>query len=128
MFAIYSDSGEEQLVLSLGNDVTLYYSTTPDDEDKPISFGIDISDGKWHRLGISIKGDTVTLIFDCTQQISKELSRNLDETISVSGIIIIGQQIVDGNMYMVSGEYSNYLCLITTYEFNSTRNLRRNSV
>lgn len=107
MFAIYSDSGEEQLVLSLGNDVTLYYSTTPDDEDKPISFGIDISDGKWHRLGISIKGDTVTLIFDCTQQISKELSRNLDETISVSGIIIIGQQIVDGNMYMVSGEYSN---------------------
>lgn len=110
MFAIYSDSGEEQLVLSLGNDVTLYYSTTPDDEDKPISFGIDIADGKWHRLGISVKGDTVTLILDCARQISRELRRRLDETISVSGIIIIGQQIVDGNMYTVSGVgYSNLI-------------------
>lgn len=93
-------------MLSLGNDVTLYYSTTPNDGDKPISFGIDISDGKWHRLGISIKGDTATLILDCAQQISKELRRNLDETISDSGIILIGQQIVDGNVYLVSKGYS----------------------
>lgn len=105
VFAIYSDSGEEQLVLSLGSDVTLYYSTTPDDEDKPISFGINISDGKWHRLGISIKGDTVTLILDCAQQISKELRRNQGETISVTGIIIIGQQIVEGNVYLVSRNF-----------------------
>nr|XP_012144470.1 PREDICTED: collagen alpha-2(XI) chain-like [Megachile rotundata] len=105
VFAIYSDSGEEQLVLSLGNDVTLYYSTTPDDDDQSISFGVDISDGKWHRLGVSIKGDTVTLIVDCTRHISKELRRNLDETISVDGIIIIGQQLVDGNMYLVSRKW-----------------------
>lgn len=101
LFAIYSDSGEEQLVLSLGTDVTLYYSTTPDDGDKPISFGVDISDGKWHRLGFSIKGDAVTLIVDCVSQITKELRRNLLETVSDSGIVIIGQQLVDGNVYLV---------------------------
>lgn len=88
-------------MLSLGNDVILYYSTTQDDEGKAISFGIDISDGKWHRLGISVKGNTVTLILDCTQQISKELRRNLDERIDINGIVIIGQQIVDGDMYLV---------------------------
>lgn len=88
-------------MLSLGNDVILYYSTSQDDEGKAISFGIDISDGKWYRLGISIKGNTVTLILDCTRQISKELARNLDERIDINGIVIIGQQIVDGDMYLV---------------------------
>lgn len=89
-------------MLSLGSDVTLYYSTTPEDDDTPISFGVDISDGKWHRLGISIKGDAVTLMVDCTKQVTKELRRNIQETISVSGIIIIGQQLVDGNVYLVN--------------------------
>lgn len=89
-------------MLSLGSDVTLYYSTSPDDDDKPISFGIDISDGKWHRLGVSIKGDAVTLIVDCSKRITKELRRNLEETISVSGIVLIGQQLVEGNAYLVN--------------------------
>lgn len=106
LFAIYSDSGEEQLVLSLGRDISLFYNTNPDNENKPISFGVDISDGKWHRLGVSVKGNAVTIILDCGRQITKELRRSKKETISSSGIIIIGQQFIDGTLYLVNKKFT----------------------
>jgi hypothetical protein len=47
-FTIYSDTGDEQIAVSLGDDVTLFYED-PDTKPvskKTISFGADISDGK----------------------------------------------------------------------------------
>lgn len=102
LFTVYSDSGEDQLALSVGRDINFFYSTNPDDTDRSISFGVNISDGKWHRLGVSIKGNAVTIIVDCDKQVTKELRRKPRETISTSGIVIIGQQLVDDNLYLVS--------------------------
>lgn len=102
LFTIYSDSGDDQLALSVGRDVGLFYSTNPDDTDKSIFFGVNVSDGKWHRLGVSVKGDAVTIVVDCDRQVTKELRRSTRETISTAGIVIIGQQLVDGNLYLVS--------------------------
>lgn len=101
LFTVYSDNGEEQLVVSLGNDVTLLYNTVPDEIVDTISFGINVADGNWHRLGFSLKGDAVTLIIDQATQITRQLQRDLKTTITTSGIVIIGQQLVDGNLYMV---------------------------
>lgn len=68
---------------------------------KPISFGLNIADGKWHRLGFSIKGNTIVLFADCTQQITRELKRNNQIPISNDGILIIGQQLMDANLFLV---------------------------
>jgi hypothetical protein len=46
-FTIYSDTGDEQIAVSLGDDITLFYED-PDTKlasKKTISFGADISDG-----------------------------------------------------------------------------------
>jgi hypothetical protein len=47
-FTIYSDTGDEQIAVSLGDDVTLFYEDpdTKPASKKTISFGADISDGK----------------------------------------------------------------------------------
>lgn len=107
IFTVYSDSGEEELVVSLGDDVTVLYGipNTENESRTPISFGVDVSDGKWHRLGLSIKGDAITLIADCNFQVTKELRRDLSTPISTSGIIIIGQQLLDDNVYVVSNSF-----------------------
>jgi collagen type V/XI/XXIV/XXVII alpha len=102
LFAIYNDSGDEQLVLSLGRNISFFYRTNSDDEDVPVSFDINISDKEWHRLGISVKGDAVTIILDCDRQITRELRRSRKNTISVTGFVIIGQQLLDSNnLYLV---------------------------
>jgi len=100
LFAIYSDSGDEQLVLSLGRNISFFYKTNLDDEDAPIFFDVNISDEEWHRLGISVKGDAVTIILDCDKQITRELRRK--NTISITGFVIIGQQLLESNnLYLV---------------------------
>ena len=101
LFSVYSDNGEDQLVVSLGSDVTLMYNTLPDETVEAISFDINVADGNWHRLGFSIKGDTVTLIADQDRQITRELRRDTRIPITTNGIVIIGQQLVDGNLYLV---------------------------
>jgi hypothetical protein len=57
---------------------------------------------RWHRLGFSIKGDAATLILDCKKQITKELVRQATSKISTTGIILIGQQLLDDILYTVS--------------------------
>lgn len=55
---------------------------------------------RWHRLGISIKGNVVTLIKDCEQQVTRPLPRQ-GQKLSSSGIILIGQQLLDESYYSV---------------------------
>lgn len=103
LFTIYGDIGEEQLVLSLGRNISLLYNTNAEEKNDAISFGIDISDGEWHRLGISIKGDAVTIILDCDRHITKKLQKNLEKTIT--GIFMIGQQL-RGGLYLVRKKFA----------------------
>lgn len=102
LFTIYGDSGEEQLVLSLGRNLSLLYNTNASEKnDATIFFDVDISSGEWHRLGISIKGDAVTIILDCDRYITRKLQRNREKTIT--GIFMIGQQL-RGGLYLVRKE------------------------
>ncbi|CAG2061642.1 unnamed protein product, partial [Timema podura] len=101
LFTVYSDTGDEQLAVSLGDDVTLFYE---DSEGKPqtentLSFGVNISNGEWHRLAFSVKGDAVTLILDCKKQITKALPREPGSNLNTAGIILIGQQLLDEGFY-----------------------------
>lgn len=102
LFTIYGDIGEEQLVLSLGRNISFLYNTNAEEKDDAISFGVDISDGEWHRLGISIKGDAVTIILDCDRHITKKLQRSREKTIT--GIFMIGQ--LSGGLYLVRKKFA----------------------
>jgi hypothetical protein len=57
---------------------------------------------RWHRLGFSVKGDAATLILDCKKQITRELVRQTTSKISTTGIVLIGQQLLDDVLYTVS--------------------------
>ena len=53
-------------------------------------------------MGFSAKGDAVTLILDCKKQITRELVRQTTSKISTTGIVLIGQQLLDDILYTVS--------------------------
>lgn len=59
---------------------------------------------RWHRLGFSIKGDAATLILDCGKPITKVLNREASSKISVAGIFLIGQQLLDEGFFKVRRE------------------------
>jgi len=99
LLTIYDYNNKEQLILSLGRDIDIFYGIDSNDEKVSISFGVDISDNEWHRFGISIKGDSVTIILDCDRHITKELQRNQEKMIT--GIVMIRQQLNSG-LYLVS--------------------------
>lgn len=48
---------------------------------------------RWHRIGISVKGDSATLIIDCQQQITKKLDRSAVSKIAYNGLLLIGVQL-----------------------------------
>lgn len=40
-----------------------------------IKFGARLADDEWHRLGISVKGNSITAIVDCKKQQNREIAR-----------------------------------------------------
>lgn len=95
MFSIFTSESEEALVLMVGSEIVMYYQDTDGNprEDGIISFGVSTNDLMWHRIGISVKGDSVTLIFDCTKQITKQLQRKPGSKIETDGLILTGVQL-----------------------------------
>jgi hypothetical protein len=56
---------------------------------------------RWHRLGISVKGNSATALLDCEEQDTKEISRKKAQ-LSTDGIILYGQEIDDEAFFDVS--------------------------
>lgn len=90
MFSIYSSADKKVLALYVGRDVSLFYADTDPLLRDEHSFGVDLADDRWHRLGLSVKGDTMTLIVDCGQPISRPLRRRPDVPVAVDGLLLTG--------------------------------------
>ena len=56
---------------------------------------------RWHRLGISVKGNTITAIIDCKKQQNRAIKRESGDTIIHDGIILLAQQIDDNTFFEV---------------------------
>uniref|UniRef100_A0A8W7PT09 Thrombospondin-like N-terminal domain-containing protein n=2 Tax=gambiae species complex TaxID=44542 RepID=A0A8W7PT09_ANOCL len=99
LFAVYSSDSDEILMLMVGRDVALYYyDGNPEDDEQDqyqnmVSFGVNIDDGRWHRLGVSVKGNSVTLILDCGTQITRPLNRRPGVQLVTDGLILTGVQL-----------------------------------
>ncbi|GCC29266.1 hypothetical protein chiPu_0007704 [Chiloscyllium punctatum] len=102
LLSIYNDQGIQQLGVEIGRSpVFLYEDQTgkPTPEEYPIFKKINLADGKWHRLAISVEGKNVTLIIDCSQQISEHLARSDNPEISTNGITVFGTRILDEEVF-----------------------------
>ena len=55
---------------------------------------------RWHRLGISVKGNSATAILDCNEQDTQEIKRNQIE-LKTDGVILFGQEIDDKDYFSV---------------------------
>lgn len=104
IFSIYTSESEESLVFYVGSETALFYhDESSNDENSLTSFEASINDLNWHRIGISVKGDSITLIFDCAKQITKKLSRGQASKISTDGLFFMGVQLdEDEEYFMVS--------------------------
>jgi len=54
---------------------------------------------RWHRLGVSVKGDSVTVIADCERQQTRPLPRPAGDAVTNDGILLLGQQIDDNTFF-----------------------------
>lgn len=101
LFSIYSSESEEVLAILVGSEIALYYQDMNDPLSDPIlvQFPLNINDEKWHRLGLSVKGDSITLLADCTREITKRFPRKVNATIATDGLILIGVQLMEEEGY-----------------------------
>nr|XP_021546388.1 collagen alpha-1(V) chain-like [Neomonachus schauinslandi] len=104
LVSIYNEQGIQQIGLEMGRSpVFLYEDHTgkPGPEDYPLFRGINLSDGKWHRIALSIHKKNVTLILDCKKKTTKHLARSDHPMIDVNGIIVFGTRILDEEVFEV---------------------------
>lgn len=101
VFSIYSSESEESLIFYVGSEVALVYQDEVLVEDNLISFDANTNDFNWHRIGISVKGDSITLIFDCTKQITKKITRSKTSRIHTDGLLFMGVQLDEEEEYFM---------------------------
>lgn len=101
VFSIYNSESEESLIFYVGSEISLLYQDEVLVEDNLISFDASINDLDWHRIGISVKGDSITLIFDCTKQITKKITRSAMSRIQTDGLLFMGVQLDEEEEYFM---------------------------
>lgn len=90
-------------MLFVGSEIALVYQDSEGSlvDDNLISFDVSTNDLQWHRIGISVKGDSITLIFDCSKQITKKIVRSANPKIATDGLIFMGVQLDEDEDYFM---------------------------
>uniref|UniRef100_A0A8C5GAX9 Fibrillar collagen NC1 domain-containing protein n=1 Tax=Gouania willdenowi TaxID=441366 RepID=A0A8C5GAX9_GOUWI len=102
LLSLYNEQGIQQLGLEVGRSpVFLYEDHTgkPSPEDYPLFRGVNLADGKWHRVAISVHKQTITLVLDCKKKTTQKLLRSPSPIIDTKGIIVFGTRILDEEVF-----------------------------
>ncbi|KAM9416638.1 collagen alpha-1(XI) chain-like [Salvelinus alpinus] len=102
LLSVYSEQGVQQLGVEVGRSPVFLYedqSGKPAPEDYPLFRSLNLADGKWHRVAISVEKKTVTIIVDCKQKITKPLLRSDRASINTNGVTVFGTRILDENVF-----------------------------
>uniref|UniRef100_A0A4W3ILB9 Uncharacterized protein n=1 Tax=Callorhinchus milii TaxID=7868 RepID=A0A4W3ILB9_CALMI len=102
LLSLYNEQGIQQLGIEVGRSPIFLYEDQngkPTPEDYPIFSPINLADGKWHRVAISVQKKTVTMIVDCNKKISKPLPRSNKAVLDTNGIAVFGTRILDEEVY-----------------------------
>uniref|UniRef100_A0A3B3Y5H9 Thrombospondin-like N-terminal domain-containing protein n=1 Tax=Poecilia mexicana TaxID=48701 RepID=A0A3B3Y5H9_9TELE len=104
LLSIYNEQGVQQLGVEVGRSPAFLYEDQtgkPAPEDYPLFTSLNLSNGKWRRVAISVEKKTVTIIVDCMRKITKPLLRSDQGSISTSGITVFGTRILDEDVFQV---------------------------
>uniref|UniRef100_A0A8B9L734 Collagen, type XI, alpha 2 n=1 Tax=Astyanax mexicanus TaxID=7994 RepID=A0A8B9L734_ASTMX len=104
LLSIYNEQGVQQLGLELGRSPVFLYedqSRMPAPEDYPLFTGINLADGKWHRIAISVQKKNVTLLLDCKKRMTKALPRSNKPVLDTKGITVFGARLLDEEVFQV---------------------------
>uniref|UniRef100_I3MP55 Collagen type V alpha 3 chain n=1 Tax=Ictidomys tridecemlineatus TaxID=43179 RepID=I3MP55_ICTTR len=85
LLSIYDERGARQLGLALGPGLVLL-----GDSFDPLPQQVNLMDGQWHRVAVSIDGDTATLVADCESQ--PPVSGQKPRFLSTAGLTVLGTQ------------------------------------
>uniref|UniRef100_A0A671X803 Collagen type V alpha 1 chain n=1 Tax=Sparus aurata TaxID=8175 RepID=A0A671X803_SPAAU len=102
LLSVYNEQGIQQLGLEVGRSpVFLYEDHTgkPSPEDYPLFRGVNLADGKWHRVAISVHKQTITLILDCKKKTAQRLLRSASPIVDTKGIVVFGTRILDEEVF-----------------------------
>ncbi|KAG9463168.1 hypothetical protein GDO78_022264, partial [Eleutherodactylus coqui] len=105
LMSIYNEQGIQQVGVELGRSPVFLFEDhlgKPGPEDYPLFSGINLSDGKWHRIAISVHKKEVTLILDCKKKMQRPLDRSQHSIIDINGIVVFGTRILDEEVFEVS--------------------------
>lgn len=92
IFTVYSENSEDVLSVTIGSTIGMVYHDKDAtlEQRNEINFDIGISDTNWHRIAISVKDNTATLILDCDKQVTRSLDRRQGGSIPTNGLIVSG--------------------------------------
>uniref|UniRef100_A0A8C4XBR2 Collagen, type XI, alpha 1a n=1 Tax=Erpetoichthys calabaricus TaxID=27687 RepID=A0A8C4XBR2_ERPCA len=102
LLSIYNEQGIQQLGVEVGRSPVFLYEDhqgKPSPEEYPQFRTLNIADGKWHRVAISVQQKIVTIIVDCKKKITKQLNRSDQAVISTNGITVFGTRILDEEVF-----------------------------
>ncbi|KAL1006676.1 hypothetical protein UPYG_G00075270 [Umbra pygmaea] len=102
LLSVYSEQGVQQLGVEVGRSPVFLYEDQngkPAPEDYPLFRSLNLADGKWHRVAISVEKQSVTIIVDCKQKISKPLLRSGQSSINTNGVTVFGTRILDEEVF-----------------------------
>uniref|UniRef100_A0A3P9AEX3 Fibrillar collagen NC1 domain-containing protein n=1 Tax=Esox lucius TaxID=8010 RepID=A0A3P9AEX3_ESOLU len=102
LLSIYSEQGVQQLGMELGRSPVFLYEDQngkPAPEDYPIFAGVNLADGKWHRIAISVSKQSVTLILDCKKRVTRPLPRSPSPVMDTKGITVFGARLLDEEVF-----------------------------
>ncbi|XP_058589512.1 collagen alpha-2(XI) chain isoform X9 [Neofelis nebulosa] len=102
LLTLYSAQGVRQLGLELGRPFRFLYEDQtgrPRPPAQPVFRGLSLADGKWHRVAVAVKGQSVTLIVDCKKRVTRPLPRSARPLLDTHGVIIFGARILDEEVF-----------------------------
>uniref|UniRef100_A0A3P9DEV1 Fibrillar collagen NC1 domain-containing protein n=1 Tax=Maylandia zebra TaxID=106582 RepID=A0A3P9DEV1_9CICH len=102
LLSVYNQQGVQQLGVEVGRSPIFQYEDQhgkPVPDEYPLFRSVKLSDGKWHRVAISVEKKSVTIIVDCKKKVTRPLARSDHAIISTEGITVFGTRILDEEVF-----------------------------
>uniref|UniRef100_U3JIS5 Thrombospondin-like N-terminal domain-containing protein n=1 Tax=Ficedula albicollis TaxID=59894 RepID=U3JIS5_FICAL len=112
LLSIYNEQGIQQVGVEVGRSPVFLFEDQngkPAPEDYPLFRTVNIADGKWHRVAISVEKKSVTMIVDCNKKTTKPLDRSDKTVVDTNGITVFGTRILDEEVF--EGEIQQLLII-----------------
>uniref|UniRef100_A0A665X0W0 Collagen, type XI, alpha 1b n=1 Tax=Echeneis naucrates TaxID=173247 RepID=A0A665X0W0_ECHNA len=103
LLSVYNKQGIQQLGVEVGRAPVFLYEDQhgkPAPEEYPLFRSVNLADGKWHRVAISVEEKSVTIIVDCKKKLTRPLGRSDRAVINTEGITVFGTRILDEEVFV----------------------------